>query len=159
MHKFVIKELCLNDIPAWLALSNEYDDYIIRLKQDLTEWYQGNSLEPAFNDYMLSKVSKHEAFGAMEAKTMNCLGVAAISRKNNRITFFGISHNTDVSTIGKALLINAMNELNINKLVSITLIQCNAEHIQKKKELFENFGFSHFGEGKENGVPVDIYVK
>ena len=146
------------DIPKWRAISHEYDCYVKEIVSDLAEWYGGNNTSPAFDDYMQSKIEKAEAFMAVDALD-DCLGIVAVSTKNNRITFFGISHKSDFSTVGSALLKYALEKLDVSKPIYINEIVSTAPHIRNNVKLIEDNGFIYLCDSTENGVPVHTYVK
>ena len=146
-----------NDIPAWMALSQEYDCYVRELVPDLSEWYDGNDTSPAFGDYMNSKINKQEAFMAIDTSD-GCLGIIAISLKNNRITFFGVSHKSEFHLVGSALMKTALKKLNGSKPVSINEIKSSSPQIKKFRDLFHDFGFAYSCDSVENGVPVNTFI-
>jgi len=82
-----IKNINLSDIPIWIALSQEYDKYIKEIALDITEWYYGSETSMSFNEYMRAKIHKSEAFMVLN-ENETCCGIAAISKANNRVTFF-----------------------------------------------------------------------
>jgi len=146
------------DIPKWMALSQEYDCYVRELVTDLTEWYDGNETSIAFGDYMDSKINKQEAFMAVDA-TDGCLGIIAVSKSNNRITFFAVSHKADFQTAGHELLKYALKSIDNSKPISINQITSTSPHIQKHRDLYNDFGFYYSCDSVENGVPVNTFVK
>ena len=147
-----------SDIPQWMALSREYDCYVRELVADLTEWYDGNETSPAFGDYMDSKIVKQEALMAVDTSN-GCLGIIAISIKNNRITFFAVSHKSDFQSVGSALIKTALEKLDGSKPISINEIINTSPQIQKFRDLFLDFGFAYSCDSIENGVPVETFVK
>jgi hypothetical protein len=155
-----IRLLTMEDINAWEKLSYEYDCYVKELVPDLTEWYEGNGTKDSlsFKFYMEDKIIKKEAFMAMD-QYKNCLGIVAFSRENNRITFFGISHNADIKNIGNLLLKHALNQLDKNKDISINEIANNTDWIQKCKEIILENGFIQEEDSLENGVPVNTFKR
>ena len=146
------------DLPQWMALSREYDCYVRELVADLTEWYDGNETSPAFGDYMNSKIKKQEALMAVDTSN-GCLGIIAISIKNNRITFFAVSHKSDFQSIGSALMKTALEKLDDSKPISINEIVSTSPQIQMFRDLFCDFGFVYSCDSTENGVPVNTFVK
>jgi len=143
-----------SDIPVWTALSQEYDRYVKELVSDLTEWYEGNAESISYTDYMNAKIQKNEAFMATD-KSSICCGIIAISKTNNRITFFAVSHHCDFTEAGKALLTHALSELRTNRDITVNIIKSDAEQIQKQYTLFRQYDFAFFTDGIENGVPVN----
>ena len=146
------------DIPKWWALSHEYDCYVQELVPDLTEWYDGNDTAPAFDEYMERRINRQEAFIVVDAHD-NCLGIAAISRVNNNITFFGVTHKADFQTVGKTLLSYTLENLNNSKAVSVNEINNTSSHIKNHIELFESNGFNYSHDSLEHGVPVNTFVR
>jgi hypothetical protein len=107
---------------------------------------------------MQAKISKHEAFMAIDGSG-GCFGIAAISKTNNNITFFGISHNHDFYEVGSLLLDHALSLLNTGETIKTNIIKNNAEQIQKQCTLFEKYGFVFSHDDIENGAPVSCMKK
>ena len=154
-----IRMVTPEDKTKWIALSHEYDDYVKELISDLTEWYEGNETSISFENYMNAKISQNEAFIAMCDHNKDCFGIIAISLKNNRITFFGITHKCNFMNAGELLLDYALNLLNENADISTNIIKSTAKQIQNEYDLFSRYGFSHFSDGLENGAPVKVMVR
>lgn len=152
-----IKTVCLSDIQNWILLSKEYDNYVEEIVSDLTEWYEGNDTSLSFDNYMKAKISKGEAFMAIDND--NCCGIIAISKTNNRITFFAISHKYEFFQTGNLLLHHALSQLNENADIEINVIKSDAEHIQKEYILLNQFDFVFSSDTLENGVPVNCLKK
>ena len=153
-----IKTMCLSDIPNWVLLSREHDSYVKELVPDLTEWYEGNETSMSYDDYMKAKISKNEAFMATGGSGA-CCGIAAISKNNNNITFFGVSHKCDFFEIGNLLLNHALPMLNPKSNIKTNIIRSTAEQIQKQYTLFNRHGFVFSHDDLENGVPVSCLVR
>ena len=151
-----IRHVTNNDIKKWEYLSFEHDKYVNDLVSDLSEWYNGNENSISFNKFMESKTNKNEAFMAIDEND-NCLGIIAFSYKNNNITFFGISSNTNIEIIGNKLLAYILNLLDKNNSIYVNLMKSKSNRINRYKELFINNGFTLYGDTIENGVPVNIY--
>jgi len=131
------------DKSAWLALSREYDAYI---DSDLAQWYDG------FDSYMDRKIAQREALIAEEHET--CLGVIALSRSHNRITFFGISHAAADDT-AEALLSAALNELDTSREITINAQKGDFPKLQSEKRFLESQGFAVYDDTVlENGCPM-----
>ena len=146
------------DMPTWMALSQEYDCNVRELVSDLSEWYDGNDTSPTFGDYMNSKINKQEAFMAVDTSD-SCLGIIAISIKNNRITFYGVSHKSDFQSVGSTLMETALEKLDDSKPICINEIISNSPQIQKIRDLIHAFGFEYSCDSIENSVPVNTFVK
>ena len=153
-----IKNVCLSDVPAWVSLSKEYDKHILEIVPDLTEWYHNDETALSFDSYMKAKINKKEAFMAAN-KENNCCGIVAISKKNNKITFFAISHKCDFIKAGEFLLAHALSKLNKNLQITTNIIKSDAEQIQKQYILFNRHGFAFSFDTLENGVPVSCFSK
>jgi hypothetical protein len=139
-------------------LSKEYDCYVQELVSDLTEWYEGSETSISFDKYMQAKISKNEAFMATD-ESGGCFGITAISKTNNNITFFGISHNYDFYKVGSLLLDHALSILNATATIKTNIIKSDAEQIQKQRTLLEKYGFVFSHDDLENGVPVSCMKK
>lgn len=159
MSSIKIRPITIEDIPMWIALSKEHDDYVKELVSDLTQWYEGNESDMAFTDYIIAKIQQQEAFMATDNNGKWCFGIVAFSKKYNRITFFGISHNQDFYLVGEALMSYALNQLNSNMEIAINIIQSTAPQIEKEREFIKRYGFVCIGSELENGVPVDKMMK
>jgi len=146
------------DIPKWKKLSQEHDKYVLEIVSDLTEWYEGNDVSESFDFYMESKISKNEAFIAIDEND-NCLGIAAFSYKRNYITFLGVSDNYNIKLIGKELLIFIISLMDEKKPIFVNEINSKSEKIIQYIGLYIENGFIKNGNTKENGVPVDVYIK
>jgi hypothetical protein len=153
-----IKNVHLSDIPIWISLSREYDNYVLEIAPDLIEWYDGNDVSLSYDDYMHTKIKQSEAFMAINEND-NCCGIIAFSKTNNRITFFAISHECDFYQVGKYLLEYALSILNAKIAIRTNIIKSNSEHLQKQRILFDNYGFAFLCDGIENGVPVCCFEK
>ena len=153
-----VRSINENDIPKWQALSAEYDCYVKELVADLIEWYDGNDTSLDFISYMKAKISQGEAFMAVDSGD-KCLGVIAFSKKNNRITFFGVAHSSDFQIVGNALFKNVLKQLNNSKSMYINEISSTSEWIQLHKKLYCTWGFCFHGNNIENGVPVKTFEK
>jgi len=153
MDALRIRDVGCDDVATWMALSKEYDGYVLETAADLAEWYEGGVASLSFGDYMAAKIGKREAFMAVDAGG-ECCGIVAVSRRNNNITFFGTFHRCDVLPVGDFLLRHALSELDARRGVKITGLKSRAEHIRKINELFGKHGFVRQGDVLENGVPV-----
>ena len=149
-----IKVAGLSDISAWIALSKEYDKYVQEIVSDIAEWYEGNETSIPFKDYMKAKIHQNEAFMVVDGDDI-CCGIIAISKTNNRITFFAVSHRCDFTEVGKVLIDHALSELNISEYITTNIIKSNAEQIQKQCMLFNQYDFAFSLDSIENGVPVN----
>ncbi|MFT3950963.1 MAG: hypothetical protein QM689_03250 [Oscillospiraceae bacterium] len=155
----VLRIVEVNDIPDWMNLSHEYDQYVEQIGGDLEIWYGGNDKDTSFSDYMTAKIVKHEAVMVTDDKNMQCFGVIAFSRKHNRITFFAISHTHDFETSGNLLIEYALSELDVSRKVIVNIMQCTDNHLSMQRKLFQAHGFQKCGSDFENGVPVDVYFR
>ena len=155
-----IRNVTEYDIPKWKKLSHEYDEYVLELVSDLTEWYDGNGSEGSlsFDSYMDSKIKRKEAFIAVDNND-NCLGIIAFSYRRNYITFLGVSENMDVKNIGDKLLSHAFTLMENHKPIFINESDSKSDRIRQHIELLKENNFVQNGKTLENGVPVNIFVK
>ena len=150
-----IKNVSVEDIPIWILLSKEYDDYVREVVPDLTEWYEGNGTTSLhFVDYMKSKIHKNEAFMAVD-ECDKCCGIVAFNQRTNNITFFGIFHEYDVTVVSEFLLRYALSKLDRSQSIKLNELKSNAEQVQKIYAVLDKLGFVYRGEVLENGVPVN----
>lgn len=154
MDNINIMPVKIEDIPIWIVLSHEYDIYMRELVSDLTVWYEGDENDIAFTDYMMAKITQNEAFMAIDNRSGICLGIVAFSIKNNRITFFAVSHTAEFDVVGNMLFGHALSSLDTAREITVTIVKSKAPHIIKEKELFTKYGFTITGSQLENGVPV-----
>ena len=146
------------DIPNWQALSTEYDSYVKESVSDLSEWYDGNESSPAFTSYMKAKITQQEAFIAIDCDDI-CLGIIALSKKNNRITFFAINHRSDFFVVANAIFEYAFSLLDNSKAIYINEIISSSEWMGFHMKLYHDLGFMFFCDTIENGVPVKTLKK
>ena len=146
------------DIPQWRALSSEYDCYVKESVPDLSEWYGGNDYSPAFISYMHAKIAQQEAFMAVD-RDDTCLGIIAFSKKNNRITFFAVSHHADFNVVANALFDCTFAHLDISKAIYINEIISSSDWMGLHKKLYLDLGFAFYWDSIENGVPVKTFEK
>ena len=161
MFAMRIRTVNYSDISSWIALSEEYDCYILEVVPNLTEWYEGNgNASISFDHYMKSKISKSEAFMATDNEN-NCYGIVAISYANNRITFFWVSllHGYDFYEVGDFLLAHALSELDTNANITTNILKSCAKPFQKEHEVFSKHHFTFSHDDLENGVPVSCMVR
>ena len=113
---------------------------------------------PAFDDYMDAKIRQGEAYMVADGGGL-CLGIIAFSKKNNRITFFAVSHRAEFSVAAQALLQHALDELDPSKPVYINEIVSTSEWMDLHATLYRGFGFVFSCDTIESGVPVKTLVK
>ncbi|MDR2514552.1 MAG: HIT family protein [Christensenellaceae bacterium] len=143
-----------DDMPAWLALSGEYDPLIAAIAPDMGLWYAG------FDAFMARKIAQYEALIALDRRSQACLGLLAFSRKHNRISFFGIGQKADFSSAAQGLLSTALRQLDVGRPVAASQPKSAHEHILRGVRFFEQNGFSVVdGAAAENGCPVLLLEK
>jgi hypothetical protein len=138
-----------DDIPAWLALAHEVDHVIGGLIPDISVFYKG------FDDYMKTKIKKNEALVVVDSNSEKCMGMAAYSRKNNRITFLGVCGEADFREVGGKLLETVLSKLDSSREITASLIKSDDDIIRKERRLYEENGFiEDEAEVVESGVPA-----
>ena len=146
------------DIQTWRALSSEYDCYAKESVADLSQWYGGGEHSPSFASYMQAKIAQREAFMAVDCAG-NCLGIIAFSKKNNRISFFAVSHSADFNVAANALFDCAFEYLDNSQAVCINEIISSSEWIGFHEKFYLDTGFVFCCDSVENGVPVKTFAK
>jgi hypothetical protein len=137
-----------DDIPTWIALAHEGDDIISALIPDIAVFYRG------FDDYIKRKIKNNESFMVLDSISDKCLGIAAYSRKNNRITFLGVFREADLEETAGKLLETLLNKLDTHREITVNLIKSDSEMIHRERRLYESFGFAEDTEIIEDGVPA-----
>lgn len=158
MSNVKLRDMSACGISAWMKLSREYDEYIRELAGSLREWYDGSDSSDAFGEYMRRKIKQNEAFMAVD-DSGECLGAVAVSKGNNRITFFGVSLSADFPSVSRTLIECALDRLDSARQISVNIPRHSAEIFVKEREAFSEYGFAPQGMLKENGVPADMYCR
>jgi len=147
----LIRAVTLDDRQAWIDLAHESDVLIITLIPDITAFYEG------FDEYMLRKIGKHEAFIAVNRLSSHCLGIIAYSKNHNRISFLGVTGKADFWLVGSKLMQVALDQLDNMQEISVNVLKSNAEILKHERELYELFGFSATGDAAiEAGIPAFV---
>ena len=145
----LLRPLKENDRQAWLDLAHESDEIIRQLIPDIAIFYQG------FDDYIEAKIKQNEAFMAMDRMSGRCLGIVAISKSHNRISFLGVTKNADFWEIGSKLVKIALNQLDSTREISVNVLKTDLEPIKQERFLYESLGFTERdGNVSEAGVPA-----
>ncbi|HEY31663.1 MAG TPA: GNAT family N-acetyltransferase [Dehalococcoidia bacterium] len=145
----LIRAVTMDDCQTWLNLAHESDEIVSRLIPDIATFYDG------FDDYMKAKIRQNEAFMAVDRMSERCLGIVAFSKSHNRVTFLGVSTNSDFYIIGSKLMEVALNQLDNTKEISVTVLKSDSEPIKQERVLYESLGFTeHDGSVLEAGVPA-----
>ena len=143
-----------DDIPTWLALAHEGDHIIGELIPDISVFYKG------FGEYMTAKIKKNEAFMVLDTTSEQCLGIAAFSRKNNRITFLSVSGEADFKAVGGKMLETVLSKLDTGKEITVNVTNSNDKLIQREYDLYEDYGFiKDEVEVIEAGIPACLMKK
>jgi len=143
-----------DDMPVWLALAHEGDHIIGELIPDMAVFYKG------FGEYMTAKMKKNEAFMVVDGNPERCVGIAAFSRKNNRISFLGVTREADFQAIGGKLLGTLLGKMDITREITVNVIKSDNEFIKRERELYTEYGFIEAeAEVIEAGVPARLMKK
>jgi hypothetical protein len=125
-----------DDLGIWLSFAHDTSDNIIKeLTPDIEAFYEG------FDKYMESKITKQEAYMAIDRFSKNCVGIVAFSQSNNRITFLGISGSVDFEFVGTRLMDIAFEKLDSSKEISANVLIGDYESLRQEKRLYEKYGF------------------
>jgi ribosomal protein S18 acetylase RimI-like enzyme len=147
----LIRAVTMDDRQTWLALTHESDEIIEKQIPDIATFYEG------FDDYMRAKIGQNESLMAEERMPKRCLGIVAFSKKNNRITYLGISENSDFQKIGQKLMEAALNQLDNSREISVNVLKSDAEPIKQERLLYESLGFIEYDNTIfEAGVPARL---
>ena len=149
----LLRWVTMEDKPAWLALSREYDKYISELTTDMALWYKG------YDDYMDAKIRQNNGVIAIDRMSGKCNGLIAFSKEHNRITFFAISERADFSETARRLLLVALRQLDTHKNITVQLPISVNGILSQTTAFFMSNGFTITGEGVECGVKVHILIR
>lgn len=145
----LIRALMEKDIPVWLALAHEGDEAVSGMSADIAVFYEG------FDDFMARKIKQHEAFMAVDQVTGKCRGIVAFSKNHNRVTFLGITKDTDFQEVGGKLMEFTLNQLDNTKEITVNVMKSDAEPINQERVLYERFSFVESDATIiEDGVPA-----
>ena len=143
-----------DDIPAWLDLAHEGDHIIGELIPDMAVFYKG------FGEYMMAKIKKNEAFMVVDTISEQCVGIAAFSRKSNRISFLGVTKEADFQAVGSKLLGTLLGKMDTTREITANVIKSDDEVIKRERELYTEYGFiEDEAEVIEAGVPACLMKK
>ncbi|PKM63201.1 MAG: hypothetical protein CVU97_01320 [Firmicutes bacterium HGW-Firmicutes-21] len=143
----------IEDKPAWLALSREYDKYISKLTSDMALWYKG------FDDYMDAKIRQNNAVIAVDRMTGKCNGMIAFSKSHNRITFFAISERAKFKETAEKLLLVSLRQLDTHKDITVLLPIGVNEVFKQAITIFSSHGFTVSGAENKAGVKVHNLIR
>ena len=131
----MIRAVTLDDRQVWLDLAHESDGLVMELVPDIATFYEG------FDDYMVRKITQHEAFMVVDRASSGCLGIIAFSNNHNRISFLGVTGDADFKLIASRLMETALNKLDNTQEISISVLKSDSEIIKNEFDLYELFGF------------------
>jgi len=104
---------------------------------------------------MEAKIKQNEAFMAVDESTRQCAGIIAFSKKNNRITFFGVSEASDLISVGSKLINKVLEQLDTSKDITANVLRGDIEPLLKEKKLYQQYGFVVYNNSiYEAGVPA-----
>ncbi len=152
-----IRAVAAKDMPQWLSLSREYDRYVEALQPGLVKWYEGGEDSPSFESYMNAKIRQGEAYMAVDGEE-KCLGIIAFSTRNNRISFFAVSHAERFDDVGARLLEKALKLLRADSPIRITVVKTYLGHLEKQRDIIKRYCFKYERDDLENGIPVEVFV-
>ena len=144
----LIRLATLADIPAWKALSTEYDPYISEISTNFSKWYQG------FDEYITRKIEQYEAVIAIDRMSEKLNGAIAFSRTHNRITFFAVSSNANHKETAERLLTVALRQLNSNENITINLPIGDSGQLMLERNFLSENGFEFVKELNIDGCPM-----
>lgn len=146
-----IRALAPSDTTVWLTLAHETsDDVLAELSAEPAIFYAG------FHQYMEAKIRQGEAFMAADSDTGRCMGIVAFSRKHNRITFLGVSDQSDVAQVGSLLVSFAIGQLDRSRPIHSTVLKSRHKRIAAEMHVYEAHGFEPCGDTVEAGVSATL---
>src|SRR4030042_1399231 len=134
----LIRAVTTDDRQVWLDLAHESDEVTGQLIPSIVTFYEG------FDAYTEAKIKQNEAFMAMDRISRRCLGIVAISKNHNRITFLGVTKKADFMKIGSRLMEIALNQLDTTREISVNVLKTDLEPIKQERFLYESLGFTEF---------------
>lgn len=132
VYKMLIRLASYEDIDNWKEIA-----------ADVAELFNSPNMpnEDSFMNYMVSKIKRKEAFVATDKATNNIYGIIGFSRKNNSISWFGVREKSRGAGIGEKLLSQALNELGIQKDISVITFGEKTKDGLSARRLYFKMGF------------------
>jgi len=135
VESMLIKEVTEEDISIWLKLAAEVEPI-----------FQGSMVNnKEFHDYMKGKISKKEAFMALDRTENNeLMGIIGFSRTYNRITWLGVFEKYRSKGVGSKLLEIALRQLDKTKEITVTTYRDEYNPGKPARHVYHKFGFVDF---------------
>jgi ribosomal protein S18 acetylase RimI-like enzyme len=128
----MIVEIAAEDIiPEWLELAKELEPL----------FESPMAGEKSFDDFMITKISRQEAYIIKDGSTKKLLGLITISHEENHISWLGVFHKYRKSGVGTALLRYALEELDDMREVAVTTFREDNLPGIPARRLYQKFGF------------------
>ena len=128
MGKIDMRSMTLDDFQIWEKFAHDISDNIVKkLVPDISIFYEG------FYSYMETKIKQNEVYMAVDKSTKLCAGIIAFSKKNNRITFFGVSEASDFESVGSKLIDIVLKQLDTSKDITVNVLRGDFEPLIKEK--------------------------
>ena len=121
-----------NELEIWKEIAKYVAEIFGNPKMDT---------DPEFLDYAQRKILQKEALIAVDDLKKEYYGIIGISRKYNRITWFGVFEKYRGKGIGSKLLEKALNELDKTKEITVETYRENYVPGQPARKIYQKFGF------------------
>lgn len=128
----LIRWATAEDKPAWIELAKDVSDIF---------GHTNMSTDSDFLEYVDNKLSKNEALIAVDRMSNNCLGIIGFSRRNNRITWFGVFEKYRNRGAGMRLLTTALRQLDNSKDITVETFCDGHEAGLPARALYHKVGF------------------
>ena len=122
-----------DDLPQWFVLATEVSP-IFQHPDDMGK-------DPEFITFAKSKVGKYEALTAVDYRSGEAMGFLGFSRKNNQISWFGVSERHRSKGAGERLLKTALRNLDHNKPISVVTFTEGFAPGIPARQLYRKYGF------------------
>ncbi len=125
------------DISSWLLLARHGSPILSATSM---------TSDPAFSNFMVSKIVQKEALIAVDMISNCCLGVIACSKSDNAIAWFGMYDMYKSSGIGSSLMEIALDLLDSSRDITVHAYTEGFEPGESDRSLFIKFGFIDRGD-------------
>jgi ribosomal protein S18 acetylase RimI-like enzyme len=143
----------LDDFPQWLRLAGEIEPLFGPMVED-----------PRFSESLRRAIAAKEAFCIRNLdgdKQQTLQGGIVICRKKNEILWFAVAEKSRRQGIGKALLEEAIRQLDSGRSMIVTTFAESVEKGFPARKLYHLYSFKDYLPGDLNpaGIPTVIMIR